>query len=131
MWRKQARLFVIFAAAGVPLALFLMAAAPGVYRLLLGKAFAGSVPVFQILVAGRLVSFLGQAYGPAIPAMHLDSEALVLTTAVACCSVALTLIVAPLAGIVGVAYVILFSELVMQSSCYYVIRRHRERHFAH
>ena len=124
MWRKQSLLFTCFACAGIPISLALMLFAPPLYRILLGKAFAGSVAIFQIMVIGRLIAFLGQAYGPAMAAVGLDWEGLMLTTGVGCFSVLSTIIVGPIAGLTGVAWVFVLSEVFAQFGSYFIIRRH-------
>jgi O-antigen/teichoic acid export membrane protein len=62
MWDRQAKLLLAFLIIGLPIVGILILVAPMIYSLLLGDAFKEGVLVFQILVVGRLVVFLGQIY---------------------------------------------------------------------
>jgi len=122
MWRKQARLLLIFLGIGLPTVAAAIFVAAFVYRVLLGGAFARGVVVFQILVVGRLVVFLGQIYAWGLAATKQDTQFLLASLVGAISSVTLNIIFIPVYGIVGAAFISLLSEVLVHVSCFFALR---------
>jgi O-antigen/teichoic acid export membrane protein len=122
MWRKQTRLLLIFLCIALPLVVLLIISAPLIYKILLGRAFLGGVRVFQILVVGRMVVFLGQIYAWGLVAAKEDSQFLFASLLGAIFSVTLNLFFIPIFGIIGAACVSVISEILVHSYCYLALR---------
>lgn len=126
MWRRQGQLLLVFLAIGLPIVGILVLCAPLIYALLLGNAFMEGVRVFQILLVGRLVVFLGQIYAWGLVAVGQDNQFLMASLLGAVTSVALNLLVIPIFGLIGVACVSVGSETLIHSYCFLVLWRRRK-----
>jgi O-antigen/teichoic acid export membrane protein len=124
MWRQQSKLFFLFIIIGIPIIGICIFAAPIIYSKLLGNFFEEGLLIFQILVVGRFVVFLGQIYAFALIAVELDTKFLYVTLFAAILSISLNLVVIPIYGITGVAFVSVFTELVLGSCCYLIMRNY-------
>lgn len=127
MWSQQARLMVVFLAIGIPLTALLFLSAPFVYRVLLGSAFAEGVTIFQILVIGRLVVFVGQIYAWGLAAVGLDTQFVVASLLGAVTSVALNILLIPKYGLVAAACIAVFVEILIHGYSFGVLRIHVTR----
>lgn len=124
LWRRQRKLFVIFVAVGASATLLLVVAAPVAYRILLGPQFAPAIPIFQLLLLGRLIVFVGQIYAFGLAALNLDNAFLAATVLGAIASLVLNVIVLPRAGLTGATVVSIVSELFVSCFCFLALRRH-------
>lgn len=122
MWRRQFRLLFLLLAIGLPPVIVLIVGAPLIYRLFLGPAFMAGIPVFQTLVVGRLVVFLGQVFAWGLAACDQDKPFLIVTMLGAALSVAMNIAVIPLFGIQGSALVSILVELMIAVGCYLCLR---------
>jgi O-antigen/teichoic acid export membrane protein len=107
---------------GLPVVVILIILAPTIYALFLGEAFKEGVLVFQILVVGRLVVFLGQIYAFGLVAVGQDNHFLGASLLGAAVSITLNLILIPKFGLLGAADVSVISEIIVHTYCYLVIR---------
>lgn len=126
MWRRQGQLLLVFLAIGLPIVGILVLFSPFIYSILLGSAFMEGVRVFQILLVGRLVVFLGQIYAWGLVAIGQDNQFLIATLLGAVTSVSLNLLLIPIFGLVGVACVSLLSEILIHAYCFIVLWRRRK-----
>lgn len=124
LWSRQRQLLAVHLALGLSTALLAMACAPWFFERFLGSRFAGAVPIFQVLVAGRAVVFLGQIYAHGLVALHLDTPFLLATLAGTVVSVALDLALIPHYGALAAALVNVASEVTTCLLCYWFERRH-------
>jgi O-antigen/teichoic acid export membrane protein len=124
MWRRQGKLLLVFLAIGLPIVCILVLFAPLIYSLLLGNAFMEGARVFQILVVGRLVVFLGQIYAFGLVALGQDNQFLFASLLGAISSITMNLIVIPKYGIVGAAIVSVASEFLLVTACFLFVKRH-------
>lgn len=122
MWRRQATLLLVFLSIGLPIVGGLYHYAPPIYSLLFGDAFKEGALIFRILIVGRLVVFLGQIYSWGVVASKLDTQILRIMLSGAVFSVTLSLMFVPKYGIVGAAIISVLSEIVIHTSCYFVLR---------
>ena len=124
LWQRQKELFGLFLLLGGAVSIILIWCAPLVYRKFLGTEFMGAVLPFQILVAGRLVVFVGQIFAWSLTALHLDRQFFRASLAGAIFSVVANLLLVPKFGIVAAAGVSLVAELLVHTLCFLAIRRH-------
>jgi O-antigen/teichoic acid export membrane protein len=124
MWRQQTKLFFLFIMIGIPIIGICIFAAPIIYSKLLGNFFEEGLLIFQILVVGRFVVFLGQIYAFALIAVELDTKFLYVTLFAAILSISINLVVIPIYGITGVAFVSVFTELALVTCCYLIMRNY-------
>jgi O-antigen/teichoic acid export membrane protein len=124
LWRRQGQLFAVFSAIGAAVTLVLAAAAPTIFALALGPAFVPAVPVFQVLLVGRLVVFLGQIYTFGLAAAGLDNSFLGVSVLGAVLSITLNVLLLPHFGLYGAAAVSVGVELVISLFSYFALRRH-------
>ena len=124
MWHRQTKLLLVFMIIGLPIVGILIFAAPIIYSLFLGNAFKEGVQIFQILVVGRLVVFLGQIYAWGLVAVRQDNQFLFASLLGAISSITMNLIVIPKYGIVGAAIVNVASESLLVTACFLFVRRH-------
>ena len=124
MWKRQATLLLVFLAIGLPIVVVLVLAAPAIYSLLLGDAFKEGILIFQILVIGRLVVFLGQIYAWGLVAIKQDNQFLFASMLGALFSVSMNLMLMPKYGILGAAVVSVLSELLVGTACFLFVRKH-------
>jgi O-antigen/teichoic acid export membrane protein len=127
MWKQQTRLLLIFLGIGGPLTLVLYFFAPFLYQVLLGKDFAEGVTIFQILVIGRLVVFIGQIYAWGLAAVGLDTHFVLASLLGAVSSVALNLFLIPRYGLIAAACIAVFAELLVHGYSFGVLRIHVTR----
>jgi PST family polysaccharide transporter len=120
--RRQATLLAISVAVGLPPVALLAFTAPALFRLMLGPAFVEAIPVFQILVVGRLVVFCSQMYPFSLVALGRDTALLAMSMTSAVLSVSLTIFAAGEYGIVAVALVNVLVELFVGLACYFLVR---------
>jgi O-antigen/teichoic acid export membrane protein len=123
MWRKQSKLLLVYLGISIPIVLFLSLVAPLVYRLVLGEAFRDGIRLFQILIVGRTVVFVGQIYAWGLAAIHADSQFLTATIIGATFSVVANLIVIPVYGSLGAACVSVGAETLIHTYCVLSFRR--------
>jgi O-antigen/teichoic acid export membrane protein len=124
LWRRQGKLFMIFLGIGATATLLLMLAAPFVYRVLLGPAFVRAVPIFRLLLLGRLIVFVGQIYAFGLAALNMDRAFLAATILGAVVSLVMNVVLLPHAGLVGAALVSILSESLVAGFCFVALRRH-------
>jgi O-antigen/teichoic acid export membrane protein len=124
MWHQQTKLFFLFIMIGIPIIGICIFAAPIIYSKLLGNFFEEGLLIFQILVVGRFVVFLGQIYAFALIAVELDTKFLYVTLFAAILSISINLVVIPIYGITGVAFVSVFTELALVTCCYLIVRNY-------
>lgn len=122
MWHRQSKLLLVFLMIGLPVVVILIFLAPTIYTLFLGEAFKKGVLVFQILVVGRLVVFLGQIYAFGLVAVGQDNHFLGASLLGASASITLNLLLIPKYGLLGAAYVSVASEIIVHTYCYLVVR---------
>ena len=119
MWKQQSRLLRIFLGIGLPAVVICIVMSSFVYRILFGPEFVEGVPVFQVLVVGRLVVFLGQIYSWGMTAIEHDSRLLIVFTLRALSSVILNVLLIPVYGIMAAAMVSLVSDTVIHLYFYF------------
>jgi O-antigen/teichoic acid export membrane protein len=124
LWRRQGQLFALFSAIGLAVTLALGVSAPLVFGWVLGPAFAPAIPVFQVLLLGRLVVFVGQIYTFGLAATGLDNSFLGVSVAGAALSITLNVLLLPHFGLYGAAGVSVGVELVISLFSYFALRRH-------
>lgn len=124
LWRRQKELLVLFLIIGGVVSAVLILAAPLIYHHLLGAEFSKAVLPFQILVAGRLVVFVGQIFAWSLTALRLDRQFFSASLAGAFFSVSANLLLVPKFGIVAAAVVSLVAEVLVHALCFLAIRRH-------
>jgi O-antigen/teichoic acid export membrane protein len=124
MWHRQTKLLFVFLIIGLPIVGILILAAPMIYSLFLGDAFKEGILVFQILVVGRLVVFLGQIYAWGLVAVGQDNQFLFASLLGAISSITMNLIVIPKYGIAGAAIVSVASEFLLVTTIFLFVRRH-------
>ncbi len=122
MWRRQGKLFLVFLMIGVPIVGILIFATPTIYSLLLGDAFQEGILVFQILIIGRLVVFLGQIYALGLVATGQDNKFLGGTLLGTVMSVSMNLLLIPKFGLIGAAGVSVTTEVLIHSYFFLVVR---------
>lgn len=122
MWHRQAKLLLLFLIIGLPIVVILIFSAPIIYSLLLGNAFKEGVHIFQILVVGRLVVFLGQIYAWGLVATGQDNQFLGASVLGAMTSITMNLFLIPNFGLIGAACTSVGSEVLVHSYCYLVVR---------
>ena len=124
LWKRQALLVPLHFALGLTATLLAFLLAPWFFTHFLGNRFSESVTLFQILVAGRAVVFIGQIYAYGLIALHLDTAFLLATLAGTVTSLGANLLLIPRYGTVAAALVSVASELVTCLSCFWFERRH-------
>jgi O-antigen/teichoic acid export membrane protein len=122
MWHRQKKLSLAFLIIGLPIVSILIFTAPMIYSLLLGGAFEEGVQIFQILVVGRLVVFIGQIYSWGLVAAGHDNQFLGASLLGAAMSVTMNLLLIPKFGLLGAAYVSVMSEVLVHMYCYLAVR---------
>jgi O-antigen/teichoic acid export membrane protein len=122
MWRRQFKLCLIYLAIGLPLTGSAFIAAPYVFRFVLGDQFIDGVRIFQILLIGRLIVFVGQIYSWGLAAIGRDRRLLVATTLGALFSVGLNIALIPKYGTIAAACVSVMSEMLVVSYCFLSLR---------
>jgi O-antigen/teichoic acid export membrane protein len=122
MWKQQTRLLRIFFGIGLPIIMLCIVLSHFVYQTLLGADFLEGIPIFQVLVIGRFVVFLGQIYSWGMTAIEHDTRLLIVFTIRALTSVGLTLLLIPLYGIMAAALVSLLSDIVIHLYFYFDLR---------
>jgi O-antigen/teichoic acid export membrane protein len=120
MWRRQRQLFLTFTVLGVPFVIALIAAAPSLFRILLGESYSQAVEPFKLLVVGRLIVFLGQIYALGLAAAEEDEHFVIASLLGAIVNISLNVILLPRYGIVGAAGVSLLSEVAVHGYCFLV-----------
>ncbi|MDB5871160.1 MAG: flippase [Ramlibacter sp.] len=123
MWKKQsdlARFHVVFGCAVCVAALL---CAPYVFGHFLGPEYLPGLPVFNVLVAGRLVVFVSQIYAWGLVALRLDSQFLKASLAGAVASLLLNFALIPRLSMMGAAITSLAAEAIIGVLCYLLQRR--------
>lgn len=118
LWLNQTRLLKFYLVIGFVVGLISVLTAPFFLSKFLGAQFAESVQIFQILVLGRVIVFIGQIYALGIVALHLDREFMWASLVGALVSLFLNCLIIPSYGVVGAAWVIVFTELLIHFSFY-------------
>jgi O-antigen/teichoic acid export membrane protein len=122
MWSRQKKLFYLFLLVGLPLILLLFFFSGFIFKSLLGEAYSDGANVFRILIFGRLIVFLGQIYAWGLAAVKLDKEFLKASIFGSIFSVALSLILVPMYGILAAASISLGSEALVHILCFLYLR---------
>jgi O-antigen/teichoic acid export membrane protein len=120
--RRQTILLGVSLAVGIPPVALLIFAAPAIFRTMLGAEFAGAIPIFQVLVLGRLIVFCMQMYPFSLVALGLDTSLLAVSITSAVLSVSLTILMAGKYGILGVSLVTVLVELFVGLACFVLMR---------
>jgi O-antigen/teichoic acid export membrane protein len=94
---------------------------------LLGKEFTEGVVIFQILVVGRLIVFVGQIYAWGLAAVGLDTHFVLASLLGAVSSVSLNLLLIPKYGLVAAAIIAVFVELLVHGYSFGVLKIHVTR----
>jgi O-antigen/teichoic acid export membrane protein len=122
MWHRQGTLLLVFLIIGVPISGVSILVAPVFYSLFLGNAFKAGILVFQILVVGRLVVFLGQIYAWGLVAAGQDNQFLGASVLGAVTSITMSVLLIPTFGLLGAACVSVVSEVLVHTYCYLAVR---------
>jgi len=123
MWHRQKMLLLIYLIIGLPIVVVLIFAAPIIYSTILGDAFNEGILVFQILVVGRLVVFIGQIYAWGLVAAGWDNQFLIASLLGAMTSITMNLLLIPNFGLLGAACVSVGSEVLVHTYCYLAVRK--------
>jgi len=122
LWQKQKNLLKLFLMIGLPAILFLIISSEFIYITFLGDKFLEGIIIFQILLVGRLVVFLGQIYAWGLAATHQDTKFLYASILGAVISVILSIIFVPQQGIIAAAIISVLSEIIVHYSCFLFMR---------
>jgi O-antigen/teichoic acid export membrane protein len=123
MWQQQYRLLLIFLLIGVPVTGVMILVAPFAYRVFFGQADVEGIQIFQILVVGRLMVFIVQIYVWGVVAAGKDKKFLFASILGAVSSVTFNILFIPVYGLMGVAVVAVFTEIIIGLSCYFFMRK--------
>lgn len=122
MWQRQTQLLKIFMLIGLLPILILIALSEFIYTTFLGAQFINGIVIFQILLIGRFVVFLGQIYAWGLAATHQDAQFLYSSIFGAVTSIALSIIFVPSFGIISAAIISVISEIIVHFSCFIFMR---------
>lgn len=111
LWNKQKQLFKIFVLIAAFVCFGFAFSASTLYYLFLGKNFIGGDRIFQILVFGRGIVFVGQIYAWGLVALELDRIFLLISTVGALASITLNIFLVPIYGLAAAAFISLAVEL--------------------
>lgn len=130
LWERQRRLVTISLIVGAPPVAILICISDFVYETFLGDEFIGGARIFQILLVGRLIVFIGQIYAWGLAALNLDEQFLRASVLGAVASLGLGIVFIPSHGVDAAAIIAVMSEIVVCLSCYcfekaFVQRRNR------
>jgi O-antigen/teichoic acid export membrane protein len=122
MWQRQSQLTIILAVLTLPIFIALVFTAPLIYAVLLGAKFRDGVLVFQIVIGGKFVVFLGQNYVYGLVAMYHGSKLLWIHLLTAALSMVLSILLLPLWGVNGAALSTLSTDVFYSVACYCVLK---------
>lgn len=108
--RLMQQAFDFFALVGVPIAVGSFALAEPLMTLVGGQAFAASGAILQILAPTLFIVFIGALFGHAVVAVHKQKPMVIGYAVSALVAIAAYLILIPLYGTLGAAWVTLLSE---------------------
>jgi O-antigen/teichoic acid export membrane protein len=123
LWHTQTLLLKLYLIIGIGIGALAVLIAPLLLIQFLGHDYLRSIQIFQILVIGRVIVFIGQIYALGIIALHLDREFMWASILGAVLSLSINFLVVPVYGIYGAAWAIVLSELLVHSIFYYSQRK--------
>jgi O-antigen/teichoic acid export membrane protein len=124
LWVRQYQLFWIYFGIGIFPVFTLTVAANPIYHKLLGEEFIEGCLIFQVLIWGRFVVFLGQIYAWGLAAASQDKQFLIASVGGTIFSLILNITLVPIYGLISAALTSFFSELVVVSFCYLFFKQY-------
>jgi PST family polysaccharide transporter len=128
LWARQTDLLRLHLVIGISAGLVAVAVATVVFDRFMGRQFSESVGLFQVLVVGRVIVFVGQIYAFGLIALQLDSNFLRSTLGGAIFSLVANLALIPKFGALAAALVSVLVELVICTQYFFLERRHVTAH---
>ena len=124
LWARQSHLVQWHIGIGALTGLAAVVVAPYFFERFLGAEFKSATGVFQVLVVGRVVVFIGQIYAFGLVALHMDGKFLSATLIGTAVSLSANVALIPSLGALGASLVSVGVEIIICLQYYYLERRY-------